>query len=162
MVSATAAAYTRKEQLMSKEIFIYNKTVYLGDTNAEGNVYFANYFRWQGEAREAFYAAHFPLDIWQQTGLKLITCDASVRYKKETVFYNELQIQVQTANIRNMSVELLFTYILKDTSLRVAYGKQRIAFADALGKLITIPQPIKDMAENFLIDGSEYKQYSVR
>lgn len=147
---------------MSKEIFIYNKTVYLGDTNAEGNVYFANYFRWQGEAREAFYAAYFPLDIWQKTGLKLITCDASVRYKKETTLYNQVQIQVQTANLRHMSGELLFTYTLKDTDTLIAYGKQRIAFADDTGTLIPLPPLMKDVGQKLLIDESEYKKFRVR
>lgn len=59
-----------------KKEFNFSKTVYLSDTNMEGNVYFARYFNWQGEAREEFYRQHYPLHLLQ-SGLKLITVNAT-------------------------------------------------------------------------------------
>ena len=40
--------------------FEHKHLVTFGDTNVVGNVYFANYFHWQGECREALMAEKYP------------------------------------------------------------------------------------------------------
>lgn len=134
---------------MSLKNFVFEKVVYLSDTNAEGNVYFAKYYEWQGHAREEFYRRFFPVDIWK-SGLKLITVNASMDYKKETFLYDEVSIEVKIANIKHMSLELLFRYINKKNDALIALGKQCIAFADSAGKLIEIPPQIKAIASDFV------------
>jgi enediyne core biosynthesis thioesterase len=129
--------------------FIYEKTVYLADTNLEGNVYFANYFKWQGEAREEFYRQYFPLQLWQ-TGMKIITVDAHMDYKHETFFYDVVAIQIYVQHIRNMSLEMKFIFRHKQTNALLAVGSQRIAFAGPDGKLIPIPPEIKQIAGGFV------------
>ncbi|MFH1784393.1 MAG: thioesterase family protein [bacterium] len=139
---------------MLRKNFAFDKVVYLSDTNAEGNVYFANYFQWQGMAREEFYRRNFPLEIWA-SGIKLITCDASIRYKKEAILFDEVLIDVSIDNLKKMSLDLVFTYTRKGDGAVLATGKQKIAFGDPSGNLIPIPNQIRDIAQYFLIHKSE-------
>jgi YbgC/YbaW family acyl-CoA thioester hydrolase len=144
-------SFIREIASARKKTFTYDKTVYLTDTNMEGNVYFARYFDWQGQAREAFYRQNFPLSIWQ-AGLKLITVNANIDYKHETFLFDDIQIKVQTSNLKNMSIELVFTYSNKNTGVLVAEGRQKIAFGSPDGKLIPMPEEIKKIAAAFSID----------
>src|SRR5437762_1629723 len=62
--------------------FVFLKTVYLSDTNAFGNTYFAKYFEWQGMARESFFnRVLFPdQQAFLASGIKLITAEAEHKY----------------------------------------------------------------------------------
>jgi YbgC/YbaW family acyl-CoA thioester hydrolase len=134
---------------MAKEKFIFEKTVYLGDTNAEGNVYFARYFDWQGQAREAFYKKYFPIEIWN-SGLKIITVNASIEYKQEAYLFDEISIEIKLSNLKQASAEMAFTFVNKLTGKLLASGLQKIAFADKSGKLIHMPEKINQIANSFI------------
>src|SRR5436189_1700927 len=60
--------------------FVFQKTVYLSDTNAFGNTYFAKYFEWQGMVRESFFKRCLVSDYkaFIASGIKLITAEAEM------------------------------------------------------------------------------------
>jgi len=137
---------------MERKVFIFEKTVYLIDTNAEGNTYFSRYFDWQGMAREEFVRANVPDIIGiLQSGVKIITIEAYLRFIQETFLYDEILIDVKTSNIKKASLDLIFTYTSKKTNQLIAKGRQKLAFADATGKLIPIPEEIRKNAMYFLV-----------
>ena len=137
---------------MERKVFIFEKTVYLTDTNAEGNTYFSKYFDWQGMAREEFVRANVPGIIGiLQSGVKIITIEAYLRFIQETFLYDEILIDVKTSNIKKASLDLIFTYTSKKTNQLIAKGRQKLAFADATGKLIPIPEEIRKNAMYFLV-----------
>lgn len=139
-----------------KKVFVYKKTVYLSDTNAEGNVYFARYFDWQGVAREEFYRQHFPISVWQ-SGIKLITVNAQTEYKHEAFLFDEILIDIKITNVRKMSLELIFTYKNEKTGQLIAIGREKLAFGDPSGKLIPIPQEIRENTKYFLAEEADAK-----
>ena len=51
---------SEKETAASGKWFELEHVVTFADTNVVGNVYFANYFRWQGECRELLMAESYP------------------------------------------------------------------------------------------------------
>lgn len=132
--------------------FVFEKTVYLSDTNAFGNTYFAKYFEWQGMAREAFVKRCLVPDFRQlvMTGVKLITREAHHRYKHETVVYDRVIIRLRVGAPKHMSVELLFTFLDKATGRLVGEGRQVICFANAQGKLIPVPEVIAKNIRPFI------------
>lgn len=137
---------------MERKVFIFEKTVYLTDTNAEGNTYFSRYFDWQGMAREEFVRTNVPgLVAILQLGVKMITVEAYLHFIQETFLYDEILIDVKTSNIKKASLDLIFTYTSKKTNQLVAKGRQKLAFADATGKLIPIPEEIRKNAMYFLV-----------
>lgn len=121
--------------------FIFKKTVYLTDTNAFGNAYFARYFDWQGMAREEFFKS-IVKDYQKliQARIKFVTIEASIKYHSEVVLFDEVVIRIRPENIKTTTFDLIFTYINKNTDEVVAKGKQKIGFVDANGAVIPIPQ----------------------
>ncbi|MEK7702872.1 MAG: thioesterase family protein [Nitrospirota bacterium] len=129
-----------QEHLSPKEQFTFTKTLYLSDTNALGNAYFARYFDWQGMAREEFLKMLLPDPIQAfKSGMRLLTVEAHMKYKQETTLYDEIEIEVHTAHLRKVSVDLIFIYRNKKTGKQVGEGQQRIAVSDARGKLVPFP-----------------------
>jgi len=133
--------------------FIFEKTVYLRDTNAEGNVYFANYFLWQGEAREEFFRMAIPEhQRLMEAGLRIITVEAAIEYKHESHLFDVIQIEVVPYNVKRMTFELAFKFLNKQTGQLIADGRQRIAFADVKrNTLVPIP-------DEFYLQGHGYLQ----
>jgi enediyne biosynthesis thioesterase len=132
--------------------FVFEKTVYLSDTNAFGNTYFAKYFEWQGMAREAFVKRCLVPNFQQMvsTGIKLITTEAHHTYKHETVVYDRVVIQLKVGPRKRSTVELLFKFSNKETGALIGHGRQVIAFANAKGKLIRVPEIIAQNIKPFM------------
>lgn len=144
---------TKLLQRLEKKTFVFERTVYLTDTNAEGNTYFTKYFEWQGMAREEFVRANVPsLTAILQLGVRIITVEAYAHFIHETVLFDEVLINVNTSNIKKISLDLIFTYTNKKTNQLIAEGRQKLAFADSAGKLIPIPEEIREKAMYFLIE----------
>ncbi len=137
----------------SQREFVFRKRVYLTDTNAEGNVYFARYFDWQGQAREDFLRQAVPdhMEILR-SGTKLITVHAWLKYEHESHVFDEISIHIRTISLKKMSMELEFTYINEATGKIIAIGGQKLAFADASGNLIVVPASIRAGAATGLIE----------
>lgn len=134
---------TQKEII--KKQFIFQKRVYLSDTNAQGNVYFARIFEWQGEAREEYLRVAVPNheDLFK-TGLRLLTVEAAAEYKGEARLYDEIKIIITVTSIKRASFQLCFNIMNALTGQSLSVGRQLITCANSEGKLIAIPQPIKD------------------
>lgn len=129
--------------------FVLEKTVYLADTNAEGNVYFARYFDWQGETREAYLKQSISPEEFaamMSSGLRLITANASIVYHCPLYLFDEVRIHLCTQNIRNATLEMVFRYMNKKSGKLVAEGIQRLAFQDNNGRLVHIPEPVRRIA----------------
>lgn len=141
---------------LEKKLFVFERTVYLTDTNAEGNTYFTKYFEWQGMAREEFVRSNVPgLGAILQSGVRIITVEAYLHFIHETVLFDEILINVSTSNIKKTSLDLVFTYTNKKTKQLVAEGRQKLTFADSTGKLIHIPEEIREKAMYFLIEAGK-------
>ena len=129
---------------MKEKEFIFELVVYLKDTNLFGNAYFASYFDWQGKAREEFFRKIIGGEkSFLTTGIKLVTIEASMQYKKEVTLFDEVQVRLRVDNIKVATFELFFTYINKKTSDIIATGKQKIGFADSSYNVIPIPEEMK-------------------
>jgi len=134
---------------MSKE-FIFEKTIYLCDTNAFGNAYFSKYFEWQGMAREAFFRVIMPDPFYlMNTGTKLITKRAAVEYKHEVYLYDDIEIGIKVGAVKPASSDLIFNYRRKRDKLLFAVGYQSILFADKEGRPIKIPKEIVEKARPY-------------
>lgn len=141
-------------RLVQRERFSVPFIVYLKDTNAEGNVYFAHYFDWQGVAREAFLGRLLrgALDAIIRGELRLITVDAAVHFRSPVFLFDQVEVWVKPTNVKPASVDLEFSYVKPQTGEEVATGRQTIAFADAAGKLMPIPRAILETGRVFLDD----------
>jgi len=130
---------------MAKKEFVFEKTVYLKDTNIFGNAYFASYFDWQGMAREEFFKQIVKdKDKFLQTGIKFVTIEAAIRYHHEVTLFDEVIIKIRPDNVQLTTFDLIFTYLNKKTGELVAEGRQKIGLIDSTGKVILIPKEFKE------------------
>jgi len=142
---------------IKRKRFSLELTVYLKDTNAEGNVYFARYFEWQGMAREAFFRKVFSeaIEAFSTGELRLITVDASVHFKSQLFLFDEVEIRVKPIRPKHASqasIDLEFLYVKKQSGEEVATGKETLAFADSKGNLISIPKQMLEAGRPYLDD----------
>ena len=134
--------------------FVFNKTVYLSDTNAFGNTYFAKYFEWQGMARESFFERFLvPMQFQQkffESGIKMITVEAEQKFLSETRFTDRIEIRVKMGKVRGASAELLFLFKNRRNGKLIGRGRQMVTFANALGKIIPLPDIIRHNLKPFM------------
>jgi len=137
---------------MAEKEFIFEKIVYLTDTNIFGNAYFARYFDWQGMTREEFFKQIIQdYDKFMQLGIKFVTLEASIKYHHEVTLFDKVIIKAKPDNIRITTFDLLFTYLNGKTCQLVAEGKQKIGFVNSVGKVIPIPKELREGWRRFKV-----------
>jgi enediyne biosynthesis thioesterase len=140
----------RREGALYRQ-FSVSRTIYFGDTNVEGNVYFAKFFEWQGMAREEFYRQALPGYLeFLKSGVRIITADANIKFKSQLVLFDEISIEVRIRSIGVANLELAFVYRKKDTRDIVAVGSQTLAFTDTSGKVVQVPAEIMKAGQLYL------------
>lgn len=143
---------------MAKREFLFEKRVYLTDTNAEGNTYFARYFEWQGMAREEFFRQVISDPKKFLQNVKVLTLEASLEFKNETRMFDEVIIKIKPTNPKITTFDLKTTFINKNTKQLIAEGKQKLGFTDIKGNIIPIPDEFKEKGMDYL-DESEIPGY---
>ena len=89
--------------------------VTLAETNLVGNVYFSNYFVWQGRCRELFLMQHAPqaLQGLQSGELRLVTAHASCDFSDEFAAFDKVCIRMTLNRFIPFGVSLGFEYGLQ-------------------------------------------------
>jgi len=134
--------FNRRKFNRREKVFLHEETIYLFDTNAVGNTYYAQHFIWQGKIREAF--LFYILDSFEEfakSGIKLITKEASCEYFHESHLFETVVMMLKVANVTRTRVELL-TFKNKNTGTIISKDRQVIVFAGPMGRPIAIPEPI--------------------
>jgi enediyne core biosynthesis thioesterase len=130
--------------------FVYERTILFKQTNALGNTYFANYFEWQGEAREKLLLEHPAARHFMQANphIALITYAAYHKFSENTYFGDRVRIEVNSRDVEKNSVYLVFRYFNAETNKLIGEGWQKICFSDVKkNQLCSVPQIILDLLE---------------
>lgn len=117
--------------------FHHKLSVYLKDSNAYGNTYFARYFEWQGICREKMLFDCIARDLLKDEGV-WITKHASQDYIQETFPFQEIDIEVNTYEVRRCSLWLEFRFYANGHPVGV--GRQQIVFANHSKQITPLPE----------------------
>jgi len=92
--------------------FSYRHIVSFEETNVVGNVYFTRHIAWQGRCREMFLRQNAP-DILAEIArdLRLVTLRVSCEYFEELNAFDEIDVQMSLAHIRQNKLGLSFNYL---------------------------------------------------
>jgi len=123
--------------------FVYRTLVYIGDATPFGQAYFAKYFEWQGRAREEFFMAFLPTAAALMEAFRIVTWEASVRYKRELLLHEPVAIEIRIEELTRTSVVLRFTYRHAERRDVVAEGRQRLVFTDQDGRIVPLPDEVR-------------------
>jgi YbgC/YbaW family acyl-CoA thioester hydrolase len=132
--------------------FSYQREIYLSDTNAFQNVYFANYAKFIGEAREDFlqWALGENISHFMKSGINLATVDMSIKYKASLYVFDCISVIIKVPKISKIKIFLDFTIINNRTSEINATASMTLC-AIQNHKPIVFPEIITDkLKENFL------------
>jgi enediyne core biosynthesis thioesterase len=113
-----------------KRVYEYRHIVSFEDTNLVGNVYYANYIRWQGRCREMFLFEHVPSIVAQfQDGLALVTTRCSCEYLAELYAFDRLVLRMSLEELTQSRISFLFEYWRQSASGEelIARGEQQVA-----------------------------------
>lgn len=93
------------------KVFRYYTHVTFQDTNLVGNVYFAQYFSWQGKCRERFLFTHAPevLEDFKK-GHGMITKESSCRFLHEAFASDRLLIEMSLSQLTRVGMSMNFDY----------------------------------------------------
>lgn len=133
-------ALTKKhgnDRVFRKEIFIN-----LGETNATGNVYFANYIKYQGLLREQCIVKHVPdiNEIMIQTGVRLVTVDVYQKFKMNAYFGDTIIGELTVDQIQGCKAKVKFRYRNKKSGVLIGEGYQHFCCVDKNGKVLKMPK----------------------
>lgn len=137
---------------MSRRTFDMHHIVSFEETNMVGNVYFTNYFSWQGRCREMFLREFAPQVLKElQTGaLRLVTAHASCDYTDEFVAFDEIVVRLSLNRFVAYGVSLNFEFVRSGDIL--ARGRQDIKFLRRFGErweLSELPQALMEVIRHY-------------
>jgi enediyne core biosynthesis thioesterase len=91
--------------------FVYHHVVSFEETNVVGNVYFTRHIAWQGRCREMFLKQHAPEILTEiARDLRLVTLRVSCEYFEELNAFDEIDVQMSLAHVRQNKLGLNFSY----------------------------------------------------
>lgn len=137
--------------------FEYRTFVGFEETNVVGNVYFSNYFVWQGKCREAFLRQYAPevLDDFKK-GFGMITKESSCVFHTEAFAFQDLLIQMSQERLSRMAVTMVFDYyrVQDDELILLAQGKQTAMWISPDHRLAMLPDYLYNAISAFSTTGS--------
>jgi enediyne core biosynthesis thioesterase len=122
--------------LSAPRTFSHSLTIFLKDSNAYGNTYFARYFEWQGVCRERWFYECIAPDMLQAEGV-FITKHAQQDYVHETFPFQEISCELNAYDIRKCSFWLEFRFYSGNELVSV--GRQQIVFANHAKVISALP-----------------------
>lgn len=140
--------YKRRNFNRREGVFYYERRAYLTDTNLYGNVYYAQYFDFIGEAREEFFKFLIGenYEAFMTLKLAMATVDASIKYKNEILLYDEIRIEVSIDEATRAKCYFDFKIFNAKTGKPHAFAKMTVGFTKDK-KAIPIPDAFVQAAK---------------
>jgi YbgC/YbaW family acyl-CoA thioester hydrolase len=109
--------------------FVMRMTPTYDDTNSVGNVYFANYVRWVGKARELFFNLCMPGFDLQTTDYYVLTRSFTHDFRREAKEFEAVTVRIRISQ-HNRKFVTLEHDIRSDTQGILGRGEQSLMFVD--------------------------------
>jgi acyl-CoA thioesterase FadM/3-hydroxymyristoyl/3-hydroxydecanoyl-(acyl carrier protein) dehydratase len=121
----------------------------LDNSNIVGNIYFANYYAWQGQTRDRYFFNLIP-EYFRGAGEKgeLLCLECRVDHLREAMPFDRILVTMSLKALKTYSVVLYFEYFRLDpdgTRVKLAFGEHHAVWVvrDSQGKPAPAPFPPK-------------------
>lgn len=118
----------------------------LKHSNATQNIYFSNYFEWQGMCRERWFFECISPDMLQDQGV-FITKSAHNDYIKEAFPFQTITCRMNASEIKKCSFKLLFRFYIEDEM--ASEGYQTIVFANHEKRITKLPASVIERVKQY-------------
>ncbi len=123
---------------------------YLKDSDAYGNVYFSNYFIWQGICREKWFSECI-FGNMLTLDYSFITKTAHMEYKNEAFPFQKIRACLNIGNFKRVSVDVVIKFYEDISSTLLAEGYQTIVFVNKNKRISKLDDSIKNKMLEYLI-----------
>jgi enediyne core biosynthesis thioesterase len=130
----------------TEKTFHHPIDVYLKDSNAFMNTYFARYFEWQGVCRERWFHDCVHNNLLAAGGM-FVTKRAHQEYVHETFPFQRVDCYLNTFQVRQCSAYLLFRFCVDGNP--VSMGYQQILFTDTNRRIQRFPAGIIERVKEY-------------
>ncbi|CAM2160671.1 MULTISPECIES: acyl-CoA thioesterase [Paraburkholderia] len=120
--------------------------IYLKDSNAFMNTYFARYFEWQGICRERWFHECIHNNLLAAGGV-FVTKRAHQEYVQETFPFQRVDCYMNTFQVRQCSAYLVFRFCVDGRP--VSLGYQQILFAGTDKRIRRFPPGIIERVKEY-------------
>lgn len=139
--------------------FIFETHVSFQETNLVGNVYFAQYFAWQGKCREAFLRENAPgvLEDFRK-GFGMITKESHCRYLREAFAFDRVRIEMFLEDLTRVGVSMRFDYYRVDANgeqSMLAQGEQTAMWVSPEHHVTVMPDYLYAAIEAYAETGAK-------
>ena len=115
------------------------------ETDAMGIVYYANYLRWFEMGRTEFIRnLGFPYKKLEEEGVYLPVSEVFCKYLVSARYDDVLVIETAVDLLRRASIQFTYRILRKEDGTELATGKTLHAFLDREGRIIRIPQLLRE------------------
>ncbi|MBI4548576.1 MAG: acyl-CoA thioesterase [Ignavibacteriae bacterium] len=138
-------------------IYEYRHIVGFEETNILGNVYFTNFFLWQGKCREMFLRDYVPEVVRDLSGdFYLATSRSSCDFFSEVYVFDEIIVRMSLLQLSQSRITMGFDYVrVKDGKEELlARGEQQVVCMRRHGGKVEVA----DVPSNMLRALKEYQE----
>lgn len=133
--------------------FEYRTTVSFEETNVVGNVYFANFFVWQGRCREAFLRKEAPQVLGDfKAGHGMITKESSIQFMREAFAFDAILVRMHLKKLSRTAITMHFDYFKEHeegTPLLLAQGMQSVLWVNPQHRIIVFPEYLYEAVQSY-------------
>lgn len=134
--------------------FEYRFSLGFQETNLVGNVYFANYFLWQGKCREEFLRQYAP-EVLQdfRAGFGMITKECSCVFEQEAFAFQRILIRMGLERLNRTGMSMSFDYFREEddgTLTRLAQGRQEAIWVSPQHRVALLPKYLYSAIAGFV------------
>jgi enediyne polyketide synthase len=119
----------------------------LDNSNLVGNIYFANYYAWQGQIRDRYFFDLIP-EYYRGTGKdgEILCLESRVNHLREAMPFDRIMVTMALKALKRYSAIFYFEYFLMNadgTRVKLAFGEQNTIWVkrDTDGKPVPTPFP---------------------
>jgi acyl-CoA thioester hydrolase len=118
------------------------------ETDAQGMVYYANYFVWFEVARMSYLRTiGYDYASLERDGLGFVIAEATCRYHAPAHFDEELLVRTSVGEVRNRSFVFEYEVLNKESGQLLATGSTVQVFIDEEGRPREIPPKLRAILE---------------
>jgi len=137
----------------------------LEDSNIVGNIYFANYYAWQGRVRDRFFHSIVP-ECYQGTGGagELLCLYCRIDHLREGMPFDRIEVRMALKTLQTSRATLHFDYfkVLADGRLlKLAAGEQTVVWVRRDANRKPVPHPFPSAVYQTLREFYAYKLFKV-
>ena len=127
----------------------------LENSNLVGNIYFTNYYSWQGKVRDHYLFGLIP-EYFRGTGKngELICLECSVKHLREAMPFDRISVTMALKSLRTRSVVFHFEYYRigpDGRRIKLAYGQQRAMWVRRDENSAPVPGPFPERFHKALL-----------